>query len=61
MAKRMGSLPFVAIIASFACALPAEAQTVREPQDGLVTVLCRSLNSLCHLGLKCQRANAAQI
>ena len=28
---------------------------------GLVTVLCRSLNSLCHLGFECERADAAQI
>ena len=28
---------------------------------GLVTVLCRSLNSLCHLGFECDRADAAQI
>jgi hypothetical protein len=29
--------------------------------NGLVTVLRRSLNSLCHLGFECERANAAQI
>jgi hypothetical protein len=28
---------------------------------GLVTVLCRSPISLRHLGLECERANAAQI
>jgi alginate production protein len=33
MAKRMGSLPFVAVIAGFACAIPAAAQTVSDPQD----------------------------
>ena len=29
--------------------------------NGLVTVLCRSPISLCHLGLECERADAAQI
>ncbi|MEQ5789290.1 recombinase family protein [Erythrobacter sp. NFXS35] len=28
---------------------------------GLVTVLCRSPISLCHLGFECERADAAQI
>ena len=28
---------------------------------GLVTVLCRCLISLCHLGFECERADAAQI
>jgi hypothetical protein len=30
-------------------------------QLGLVTVSCRSPISLCHLGLECERADAAQI
>ena len=30
-------------------------------QDGLVTVLCRSLISLCHLCFERQRADATQI
>lgn len=33
----------------------------RSEQVGLVTVLCRSPISLCHLGLECERAYAAQI
>jgi hypothetical protein len=31
------------------------------PQNGLVTVLCRSLISLCHLCFERQRADATQI
>ncbi len=34
---------------------------VAEGHSGLVTVLCRSLISLCHLGFECERADAAQI
>ena len=32
-----------------------------EDGTGLVTVLCRSLISLCHLGFECERADTAQI
>jgi DnaJ-domain-containing protein 1 len=34
---------------------------MRKYHPGLVTVLCRSPISLCHLGLECERADAAQI
>ena len=30
-------------------------------ENGLVSVSCRSLISLCHLGFECEGANAAQI
>ncbi len=33
MVKRIGNLPLMAMIASFACSIPAAAQTVSEPQD----------------------------
>ena len=41
--------------------LEVAGQEVVLQQDGLVTVLCRSPISLCHLGFECERANAAQV
>jgi alginate production protein len=33
MAKRIGNLPLIAIVAGLACSIPAEAQTVSEPES----------------------------